>query len=495
MRERPRRARLPRRRDAGRDGADREPRRTCPPSGAIVARVVPDSPAEEAGLQGGDQNVVVDGESYVLGGDVVTQADGKPVASADDLRSLIGVDRSPGDSLELEIRRGDETHDRHGHARRRSRPARAALGSPTLAPVIAHAFGARPAADARSRGGALRRRSRHAPAGRAPPEELFDGTRLQGRAPPGGRRAEHRHLRDAGRGCRSSCAELRAEARSRAPTAPGLAVAATATWPTALAAEQEITPEPGLPRVRGVRRLDGAAAGVLRPARPRRRRRAPQSVHGRARVRPSLAAGAARRLGQLAVVRGARDRARLDARRAAHAAPARGRAAGLRVVRGLGALRRAARRARARRLVPPHSGGTCARIPASGRSRSACPTSRASPAVTVAFAALVQALVGAAEPGPPADRGVYAQNRWAALRFGPAGAARPSRGGDGSSAARELARRAGEPARRGRLAAPARSTRPRSSSNSAAARACTRSASRSSRASIEPWPSSPRRSR
>jgi carboxylate-amine ligase len=40
--------------------------------------------------------------------------------------------------------------------------------------------------------------------------------------------------------------------------------------------------------------------------------------------------------------------------------------------------------------------------------------------VSAAFAALVQALVAAAEPGPPADRGVYAQNRWAASRFGAA---------------------------------------------------------------------------
>lgn len=38
--------------------------------------------------------------------------------------------------------------------------------------------------------------------------------------------------------------------------------------------------------------------------------------------------------------------------------------------------------------------------------------------VTVAFAALLQALVASAAPGPPADRGLYAQNRWAALRFG-----------------------------------------------------------------------------
>lgn len=42
--------------------------------------------------------------------------------------------------------------------------------------------------------------------------------------------------------------------------------------------------------------------------------------------------------------------------------------------------------------------------------------------LTVALAALLQALcvtVLAAEPPPPANRGDYAQNRWAALRFGP----------------------------------------------------------------------------
>ena len=38
--------------------------------------------------------------------------------------------------------------------------------------------------------------------------------------------------------------------------------------------------------------------------------------------------------------------------------------------------------------------------------------------VTIAFAALVQALVAAAKPDHAADRGTYAQNRWAALRFG-----------------------------------------------------------------------------
>ena len=40
--------------------------------------------------------------------------------------------------------------------------------------------------------------------------------------------------------------------------------------------------------------------------------------------------------------------------------------------------------------------------------------------VTAAFTALLQALVAGAEAGPPGDRGLYAQNRWAAFRFGAA---------------------------------------------------------------------------
>ena len=39
-------------------------------------------------------------------------------------------------------------------------------------------------------------------------------------------------------------------------------------------------------------------------------------------------------------------------------------------------------------------------------------------AVTAAFAAVVQALAAVSEPGPPTDRGIYAENRFAALRFG-----------------------------------------------------------------------------
>ncbi|MEZ5100228.1 MAG: YbdK family carboxylate-amine ligase [Thermoleophilia bacterium] len=60
--------------------------------------------------------------------------------------------------------------------------------------------------------------------------------------------------------------------------------------------------------------------------------------------------------------------------------------------------------------------------PAHGTLELRIPDQPTDPALVGAFAALGQALVASATAGPPADRGVYAENRWAALRFG--GAAR-----------------------------------------------------------------------
>jgi S1-C subfamily serine protease len=73
--------------------------------GVLVTQVVPGSPADEAGLQGGElPPVVVNGQSYVLGGDIITRADGKPVESADELGDTVAA-KEPGDELALEVQR------------------------------------------------------------------------------------------------------------------------------------------------------------------------------------------------------------------------------------------------------------------------------------------------------------------------------------------------------------------------------------------------------
>ena len=74
--------------------------------GLLVGRVVPDSAAERAGIQAGEREVIVGGESWPLGGDLLVTADGVPLQTEEQLRDVLARKR-PGDDLELELYRGD----------------------------------------------------------------------------------------------------------------------------------------------------------------------------------------------------------------------------------------------------------------------------------------------------------------------------------------------------------------------------------------------------
>ena len=76
--------------------------------GVLVTRVVSGSPAAKAGLKAGTHEVVVDGTTYVIGGDVITKADGRTIDNPDELGALVRS-KKPGDEISLEVHRESGT--------------------------------------------------------------------------------------------------------------------------------------------------------------------------------------------------------------------------------------------------------------------------------------------------------------------------------------------------------------------------------------------------
>ncbi len=75
--------------------------------GALVQSVVPDSPADEAGIEAGDAQLTVDGQPLRAGGDLITAVDGEAVAGMDDVIAAVDA-KQPGDELELTLLRDGE---------------------------------------------------------------------------------------------------------------------------------------------------------------------------------------------------------------------------------------------------------------------------------------------------------------------------------------------------------------------------------------------------
>ena len=78
--------------------------------GVLVAAVDPGSPAADAGLRGGSAQLILQGQMYVTGGDVITALDGVPVASVDDFLAALNK-RQAGDSVTLTVLRSGRTMD------------------------------------------------------------------------------------------------------------------------------------------------------------------------------------------------------------------------------------------------------------------------------------------------------------------------------------------------------------------------------------------------
>jgi S1-C subfamily serine protease len=73
-------------------------------SGALVQRVTPGGPADEAGIRGGDVTAELDGEPIAIGGDVITAIDGERVSTSQDVAAAVTGKRA-GDRVKVELLR------------------------------------------------------------------------------------------------------------------------------------------------------------------------------------------------------------------------------------------------------------------------------------------------------------------------------------------------------------------------------------------------------
>ncbi len=71
-------------------------------SGVLVQSVVKGGPADDAGLEGGNTQATIDGAQVNLGGDIITEINGKHIGSMEDLVNIVN-DAKPGDKLTLTI--------------------------------------------------------------------------------------------------------------------------------------------------------------------------------------------------------------------------------------------------------------------------------------------------------------------------------------------------------------------------------------------------------
>ncbi|MDW8300519.1 MAG: trypsin-like peptidase domain-containing protein [Anaerolineae bacterium] len=76
--------------------------------GVIIARVVPGSPADVAGLRGGSRRATVRGIPILLGGDIIVAIDDTPIRTFEEMIAYLVTNTSPGDVVTLTIYRGTQ---------------------------------------------------------------------------------------------------------------------------------------------------------------------------------------------------------------------------------------------------------------------------------------------------------------------------------------------------------------------------------------------------
>ena len=73
--------------------------------GVLVQEVIAGGPADKAGIEGGTTSATIEGAEFRLGGDILIEVAGKPIASMNDVIDLVNAAK-PGDTLDFTLLRG-----------------------------------------------------------------------------------------------------------------------------------------------------------------------------------------------------------------------------------------------------------------------------------------------------------------------------------------------------------------------------------------------------
>jgi len=71
--------------------------------GLLIVEVIPESPAEKAGLRGGNRTVIVNDLRIKVGGDIIVMINGARIRNGDDLSTYLERNTKPGDKIQITV--------------------------------------------------------------------------------------------------------------------------------------------------------------------------------------------------------------------------------------------------------------------------------------------------------------------------------------------------------------------------------------------------------